>query len=139
MSKNINFDKNETESKMEDSTYIFTETNLVLQLIKEWQIKSKTVMSWSSRKKIRAVFVLFILRKGFFLKLCFIAMYSVLNTLSEYTYFYISKNITSCTLLLLFKIVKSFECVLKLKYSQMVWIQNATQTKIKNKSYNMFP
>ena len=35
-------------------------------------------------------------------------MHSVLNTLSEYSYFYISKNITSYTFVLLFKI---FECL----------------------------
>ena len=29
--------------------------------------------------------------------MCFISMYTVLNTLSEYTYFYISKSITSYT------------------------------------------
>ena len=40
-------------------------------------------------------------------------MYSVLNTLSEHPYFYISKNITSYTFLLLFKIVESFQCILK--------------------------
>ena len=33
-------------------------------------------------------------------------MYSVLNTLSEYAYFYISKNITSYTFLLVSKIVE---------------------------------
>ena len=33
-----------------------------------------------------------------FFNMCFISMYSVLNALSKYTYFYISKNITSCTL-----------------------------------------
>ena len=31
--KNINFNKNETESKMENSTHSLRETNLVLQLI----------------------------------------------------------------------------------------------------------
>ena len=41
-------------------------------------------------------------------------MYSVLNTLSEYTNFYISKNITSYTFLLVFKIVESLQCILKL-------------------------
>ena len=41
-------------------------------------------------------------------------MYTVLNTLSEYTYFYISKNITSYTFLLGFKIVQSLQCILKL-------------------------
>ena len=39
-------------------------------------------------------------------------MYSVLNTLTEYTYFYISKNITSYTLLLVFKIVVGLQCIL---------------------------
>ena len=39
-------------------------------------------------------------------------MYSVLNTLSESTYFYRSKNITSYTFLLAFKIVESLQCIL---------------------------
>ena len=39
--KNINFNKNGTESKMENPTCSFRETNIVLQLIKESQIKSK--------------------------------------------------------------------------------------------------
>ena len=39
-------------------------------------------------------------------------MYSVLNTLSEYTYFYMSKNITSYIFLLVFKIVESLQCIL---------------------------
>ena len=34
-------------------------------------------------------------------------MYSVLNRLPKYTYFYISKNITSDTFYLVFKIVES--------------------------------
>ena len=40
-------------------------------------------------------------------------MYIVLNTLSEYTYFYTSKNITSYNFLLAFKIVESLKCILK--------------------------
>ena len=40
-------------------------------------------------------------------------MYSLLNTVSEYTHFYISKNITSYTFLLVFKFVESLQCVLK--------------------------
>ena len=34
-----------------------------------------------------------------------------MNTLAEYTYFYISKKITPHTFLLLFKIVESLECI----------------------------
>ena len=33
MKKNINFNKNETESKIENPTHSFRETNLVLQLM----------------------------------------------------------------------------------------------------------
>ena len=44
-------------------------------------------------------------------------MYSVLNALSEYTYFYISKNITSHTFLIVLKIVESRQCILKKKYT----------------------
>ena len=42
-------------------------------------------------------------------------MYSVLNTFSEYAYFYISKekNITSYIFFLVFKIVESLQCILK--------------------------
>ena len=90
----------------------FRETNLVLQFIERSQIRSRTVMSWSSRKKKkRAFFVPFIFPKEIF-NICFISMYSVLNTLSEYTYFYISKNMTSYTFLLVLKIVESLQCIL---------------------------
>ena len=98
--KNINFNKNETELKIENTANGFRDTNLVLQLIYESQIKSKTAMSWSSRKKKkRAFFVPFVLSEGNFFKICVLYQYlhSVLNTLSEYRYFYISKNITFYT------------------------------------------
>ena len=38
LKKNINFNKKETESKMENPTHSFRETNLVLQRIQEPQI-----------------------------------------------------------------------------------------------------
>ena len=54
--------------------------------------------------------------------MCFLSMYSLLKTLSEYICFYISKNITSCTFLLVFKIVKSLQCNLKmLKSLKIRW------------------
>ena len=39
-------------------------------------------------------------------------MCSVLNTLSEYAYFYISKGVTSHTFLLVFKVIESLQCIL---------------------------
>ena len=67
LNKNINFHKNETESKRENPTHSFREKNLVFQLIQESQIKSKTVMSWSSRKKKEDIFctVYFVRRNSF--------------------------------------------------------------------------
>ena len=51
-------------------------------------------------------------------------MYSVLNTLSEYTYFYILKNITSYTFLLAFKIVESLQCTLQIGDENVWSIEN---------------
>ena len=50
--------------------------------------------------------------------MCFISMYSVLITLSEYTYFHISKNITLYTIYLFWKysvesLDASIQCILK--------------------------
>ena len=106
LNKNINLNRNETESKMENLTHTFRETILALQLIQESRIKSKTVMSWKERKKI-AFFVIVILSEGNLYDMCFVSTYSVLNKLSKYIYFYISKNITSYTFLLLSKTLKS--------------------------------
>ena len=66
LNKNTNFNKNETELKMENSTHTFRETKLVLQLIKEWRIKSKTELKLTKEKK-SAFFVTFILTEGIFL------------------------------------------------------------------------
>ena len=92
--KNINFNKNETESKMESPIHSFRETKLVLQLIKESQIKSKTVMSWMELAKEKRGHFLYRLfcPKGIIFKICVL-----LNTLSEYTYLYIPESITSYT------------------------------------------
>ena len=50
--------------------------------------------------------------------LCFTSMYSVLNTLSEHAYFYISKTLyTSYTFLIVLGIVESQQCILKNKYT----------------------
>ena len=45
-----------------------------------------------------------------------------MNTLSEYTSFYISKSITSYTFLLVLKIVESLQCILKLYVLQKSFI-----------------
>ena len=70
-------------------------------------------MVGASERKKRAFFVPFILSKGHFFSICALSQCIVyLNTLSEYTYFYISENITSYTFLLVFKIAESLQCIL---------------------------
>ena len=78
---------------MKNPTKCFREMNLVLKLVQELGMKSKTEMSWSPRKKKSAFFVTFILSEG---NTCvwFISMHSVLNKLSVYT-FTCQKNINS--------------------------------------------
>ena len=51
-------------------------------------------------------------------------MYGVLNKLSEYSYCYISKNITSYTFVLVFRIVESLQCILKVKVSEYPFKRN---------------
>ena len=51
---------------MENPTHSFRETNFVLQLIEELQIKSKIMISWNSQKKTSKLFVSFILPTGNF-------------------------------------------------------------------------
>ena len=70
LKKNINFHKNETESKMENPTHSFREKNLVLQLIYKSQIKSKNVMSWSSRRIKEGIFFTVYLSERNFFKIC---------------------------------------------------------------------
>ena len=102
------------ESKIENPTHNFKEMNLVLQLI---------------NKKSTFLYRLFY-PKEFFYHLRFISMYNVLNTLAEYTYFFISKNITSYTFSLFFKMVEYLRNVSLNRYFEidilryMLWWQN---------------
>ena len=77
--------------------------------------KLKVKLWWvgaHERKKRAFCIVFFFVWKELFYDCCFISMYSVLIALSEYTYFYISKKITSYTFAVCFKIVGSFQCIL---------------------------
>ena len=77
LNKNINFNNNKTESKMEHTTESFRETN--------WR--------WSFQEKKKCIFCnVYFARRKFLQYLCFISMYSVLNKRSEYIYFYKSEK-----------------------------------------------
>ena len=72
-------------------------------------------MTWVSHKKKEDIFctVYFVIRKFFNIYVFTFSMYSVLNTPSEYTYLYTSKNVSSYTSLIVFKIVESLQCIVK--------------------------
>ena len=70
--KNINFNENEAESKMENPTCSFGKANLALQFIQELQVKSETVMIWSPRKKKEGIFcTAYFVRRKIFLTFVF--------------------------------------------------------------------
>ena len=64
------------ESEIANPTHTFRETNFVLQLIKESQIKSQTAMSWSSQRKRSAFFVTLFVYKNFLA--CVLSQYTLL-------------------------------------------------------------
>ena len=67
LNKNIDLNKNETESKMQNSTYSFRETNLNCELkVKLWWVGIR------ERKK-RAFFVPFIFSEGIFFNICILS------------------------------------------------------------------
>ena len=108
--------KTKRNQNMENLTHSFRKTNLVLQLISESLIKSKTVMSWVAKGK-RGQFLYRLFCPKEFFCICFILMYKVLNTLSEYTYFYISKNITLYNFIASNFTVESLQCIHKVAMS----------------------
>ena len=117
----LSFNKSGTEPKMENPTYSFTETNLVL--IQESQIKTTIAMSWSSRKKEEGFFcTVYFVQRWFFLYLCFISMYNVLGTLSIKIYILLDiKKHYFMHFLLVFKIVESPQCILNTQMQLTFW------------------
>ena len=94
---NINFNKNDMESKTENPQTVLEKRTLRFSSYKNLKLKGKTIMSWSSRKRRGNFLYRLFCTKGNFLRFTFYLNYSVLKTLSENTYFCTSKNITSYT------------------------------------------
>ena len=110
LNKIINFNKNETESKMENPTHSLERQTLCFDSYKNRKLKVK--LWWIGALEIKkGIFcIVYFVRRGcFFEDICFISLYSILNTL--YTYFYIKKtllHILHILLLLVFKSSKAF-------------------------------
>ena len=117
LNKNINFIKNETESKMENPTHSFRETNLVLQPYKNRKFKVKLRWVGARERKKRAFFVPIILSKGNFFNICVLSQCKLywIPFQNIYTFSYIIKDITLYTFSLIFKIVESLKCILNFR------------------------
>ena len=106
--KNINFNKKETESKMEKSTHIFGWRTLYFSSYKNRKLKVKLWWVRACERKNRAIFVPFILSEGNFFKICILSQCIVYWThfqnIHTFTY---QKTLLQAFLLLDFKIVES--------------------------------
>ena len=96
---------------MENPTYSFGEANLVLQLINEFQIKSKTVRSWSSQKKKDGS--LFYLR-GILFNICVLFQCIMYWIHFQDIYIFTYQKTFHTLLFFVFKINESLQCIIKL-------------------------
>ena len=99
---------------MDDPKHSFGETNLVLQLIQELQIKNKVVMSWSSQKKKEGIFLYRLFVQRIFFNICVLSqciLYCIhFQNICTFTY---QKTLLHIILLLVFKTVESLQYILK--------------------------
>ena len=125
LNKNINFSKNEKESKMENPAQNFRETNIVLQHIQEWQIKS--IKLWWVRareRQKRAFFVPFILSEEnffniFILSQCIVYWIQFQN-IRTFTY---QKTLLHTLFCLFLKLSKAFSVSL----NQLFYLSSANE------------
>ena len=85
LKKNINFNKNEAESKMENPHKVLERRTLCFNSYKNCKLKVRLWWAVTPKRKKRTFFEPLIFSEWNFI---------VLNELSQYTYFYISKTIT---------------------------------------------
>ena len=96
LNKNINFNKNKTESRMENPTHRVLERRTLCSYKNR---RSKVKLWWVGARERK--------KRTFFVHL--------------QVYLYISKNFISYTFLLVLKIVKNLQCILKNKIRQKPW------------------
>ena len=132
LNKNTNFNKKKQNRKWEIPHTALERRTVYFCLYKNRKLKVKLWWAGARESKKRAFFVPFILSEGNFFNICFNSVYSVLNTLSEFTYFYISKNINSYTFSLFLKSSNTFS--VSIIYPLMVLSDNVFLSKITSKS-----
>ena len=111
LNKNINFNKNKTESRMENPTHRVLERRTLCSYKNH---RSKVKLWWvgARERKKRTFFVHFVLSEGNFFKICFISCIVYwIHFQNIYTCTY-QKRLLHTLLLLVSKIRESFQCIL---------------------------
>ena len=113
LNKNLNFNKNETELKMENPTHTLERRTLRFSSYENRKLKVK--LWWVRAHKQSAFFVTFILSEGKVFNVCVLSQYIVYI---EYIFqntctFTCQKTLLHTLLLLLFEIVKNLQCIRK--------------------------
>ena len=113
LNKNIKFNENKAKPKMENPTHSCREWGtLCFSSYKNCKLKVKLRWVGARERKKEGIFcTVYFLRRIIF----FISMYSVLNTLSEYTYFYKQKTLLHTLFCLFLKLSKAFSVSLNAK------------------------
>ena len=121
---NISFNKNETESEMQNPKHRFGEReSLCFSLYRTCKLKAKLCWVGARERKKREFFVPFTLFGGVFLKnLYFISMYSVLNAL-KYTFTY-QRTLLHALFYLFLKLWKAFSGSLNIYICKQNWNKN---------------
>ena len=114
LNENINFNKNETGSKMENPTHSLERRTLCFSSYKNRTLKVKLWWVGARERKKMAFFVLFILCKGNFFNICVLSQCVVywihFQNIHTFTYEKPSFHTLFCLFL---KSSKAFKCILK--------------------------
>ena len=108
LNKNINFNKNEMESKMKNPTHSFKRRTLCFSSYKNGKLKVKLWWVWASERKKRAFFVPFILSEEIFFNICVLSqciMYYWLHFQNTYAFTYFLH-------FLYINIIENLQCIL---------------------------
>ena len=110
----LNFNKKETELKMEYSTHSLERRTLCFSSYKNRKLKVGLLWVGDCERKKRAFFVPFILSEGNFFKICvlFQCIAYWIHFQDKHTFTY-QKTLLHTLLLLVSKIFESLQCILK--------------------------
>ena len=123
----VDFDKNETESKMENSTYAFWEKKLIVQLIWESRIKNKTNELELAKEKRGHFYERSFCPKVFFFSVC------ILSPCIEYWMNFLSETLLGTLFCFFLKLSKAFSVFVSINNTNQLRFNDLYKKNIKNR------